>query len=230
MDPAIETASVMDVELWNRHDVVSAIEGRLEALAGSGIIRCDEVSMWSVEKRVEVDHVARHVIGPFEDLGSDVDQECIRGPTSKDGFESPEYRAGVSEQFFDKIVTDVDSFSIENSGAEPRLLGDVSLGDVSLTFALRARLLSLFSGRIYFLGDLSLGDVSLRDVSLGDVLGDVSLEGVSLGDVSLGDVLHVGLTLSSSVSCWSWVFALCSGRTHDILGLLLELGIGPLLW
>ena len=41
MDPAIETASVMYVELWNRHDVVSAIEGRLEALAGSGIIRCD---------------------------------------------------------------------------------------------------------------------------------------------------------------------------------------------
>jgi hypothetical protein len=37
MDPAIETASVMDVELWNRHDVVSAIEGRLETLAGSGI-------------------------------------------------------------------------------------------------------------------------------------------------------------------------------------------------
>jgi hypothetical protein len=51
----------------------------------------------------------------------------------------------------------------------------------------------------------------------------------SLGDVSPGDVLPVGLTLSS-VSCWSWVFALCSGRTHDILGLLLELGIGPLLW
>jgi len=41
MDPAIETASVMDVELWNRHDVVSAIEGRLEALAGSGVIWCD---------------------------------------------------------------------------------------------------------------------------------------------------------------------------------------------
>ena len=43
MDPAIETTSVMYVELWNRHDVVSAIEGRLEALAGSGIIWRDEV-------------------------------------------------------------------------------------------------------------------------------------------------------------------------------------------
>ena len=39
MDPAIDTAYVMDVELWNRHDVVLAIEGRLEALAGSGVIR-----------------------------------------------------------------------------------------------------------------------------------------------------------------------------------------------
>jgi hypothetical protein len=38
MDPAIETASVMHVELWNRHDVVSAIEGRFETLAGSGIV------------------------------------------------------------------------------------------------------------------------------------------------------------------------------------------------
>ena len=41
MDPAIETASVMHVELWNRHDVVSAIEGRLGTLAGSGIVLCD---------------------------------------------------------------------------------------------------------------------------------------------------------------------------------------------
>jgi hypothetical protein len=58
MDPAIGTASVMDVKLWNRHDVVSAIEGRLEAFAGSGIIWCDEVFVRSVEERVEVDHIA----------------------------------------------------------------------------------------------------------------------------------------------------------------------------
>ena len=57
MDPAIETTSVMYVELWNRHDVVSAIEGRLEALAGSGIIWCDEGSVRSIEERVKVDHV-----------------------------------------------------------------------------------------------------------------------------------------------------------------------------
>ena len=49
---------MMDVKLWNRHDVVSAIEGRLEAFAGSGIIWCDEVFVRSVEERVEVDHIA----------------------------------------------------------------------------------------------------------------------------------------------------------------------------
>ncbi len=57
MDPAIETASVMYVELWNRHDVVSAIEGRLETMAGLGIGWRDQVSMWSVEERVEEYHV-----------------------------------------------------------------------------------------------------------------------------------------------------------------------------
>jgi hypothetical protein len=31
-------------------------------------------SQWgSIEERVKVDHVARHVVGPFEDLWSDVD-------------------------------------------------------------------------------------------------------------------------------------------------------------
>ena len=40
--------------------------------------------MRSVEERVEMDHVARHVICPFEHLGSDVDKECIRRPTAED--------------------------------------------------------------------------------------------------------------------------------------------------
>jgi predicted alpha/beta hydrolase len=34
----------------------------------------------------------------------------------------------------------------------------------------------------------------------------------------------------SLVSCWSWVLALLSGSTQVLLGLLLELGICPLLW
>jgi hypothetical protein len=67
MDPAIETASVMDAGLRNRDDVVSAIEGRLGAFVGSGVIRRDEVAVWSIKKRVKVDHVAPHVMGLFED-------------------------------------------------------------------------------------------------------------------------------------------------------------------
>jgi hypothetical protein len=58
MDPAIETASVTHVKLWNCHLVASAIEGRLEALAGLGIIWCNKISVRSVEERKKVDHVA----------------------------------------------------------------------------------------------------------------------------------------------------------------------------
>ena len=36
---------VMHVEFWNRHDGVSAIEGGLETLAGTGVICGDEVSV-----------------------------------------------------------------------------------------------------------------------------------------------------------------------------------------
>ncbi len=76
MDPPLNCL-VMHVKFWNRHDGVSAIEGGLEALAGAGGISCDEISGRSVEERVEVYHVPRHGVGPFENLRSDVDQECI---------------------------------------------------------------------------------------------------------------------------------------------------------
>ena len=71
MDPPLN-CSVMYVELRNSYDGVSAIEGGFEARAGSGVIRSDEISMGSIEERVEVDHVPRHVVCPFENLGSDV--------------------------------------------------------------------------------------------------------------------------------------------------------------
>jgi hypothetical protein len=85
MDPPLN-CSVMHVELRNSHDRVSAIEGGLEALAGAGVISCDEISGRSVEERVEVYHVPRHGVGPFENLRSDVDQECVRGPTAEDHY------------------------------------------------------------------------------------------------------------------------------------------------
>jgi hypothetical protein len=37
-----------------------------------------------VKEQVEGDHVARHVVGPFQDLGSDVDEEGIGGPPTED--------------------------------------------------------------------------------------------------------------------------------------------------
>jgi hypothetical protein len=85
MDPPLN-CSVMYVELRNSHDGVSAIEGGLEALAGSGVISGNKVAIGGIKERVEVDHIPRHVVGPFEDLRSDVDQEGIRGPTSEDHY------------------------------------------------------------------------------------------------------------------------------------------------
>jgi hypothetical protein len=77
----------MHVELRNSHDGVSAIEGGCEGLAGAGVIGSNEVLGVCIEERVEVDHVPGHVVGPFEYLWSNVDQECIRGgPSSKDHY------------------------------------------------------------------------------------------------------------------------------------------------
>jgi hypothetical protein len=106
--------------------------------------------MRSIEEQVNVDHVAWHVIGPFECLGLNADQECIRRPAAKDhcfcrrvlheeqghgsagpkglvanlmgvkleNVESPKHGAGAFEQFSDKVVTDFDSLSVNNCGAE----------------------------------------------------------------------------------------------------------------
>jgi hypothetical protein len=44
MDPPLN-CSVMNVELWNHHDGVLAIEGGFEALAGAGVVCCDKIMM-----------------------------------------------------------------------------------------------------------------------------------------------------------------------------------------
>ena len=74
----------MNVEFWHCHDRVTAIEGLLKPLAGSGVVRCDEVAAGGVKERVEVDHVAGHVVRPFEDLRPDVDKERVRRPSAED--------------------------------------------------------------------------------------------------------------------------------------------------
>jgi hypothetical protein len=76
--------SVINVELRHRHDGVSAIEGLFQALAGAGIIGGDDIAVGNIEKGVEMNHVARHVVGPLKDLGANIDKEGIRGPPTED--------------------------------------------------------------------------------------------------------------------------------------------------
>jgi hypothetical protein len=51
-----------------------------------GVICCNEIAMGSIKEQVEVDHVTRYFVGPFKYLWSNVDQECIGGPASKDHY------------------------------------------------------------------------------------------------------------------------------------------------
>jgi hypothetical protein len=74
----------MNVIFWHCHDRVTAIEGLLKALAGSGAFRGDQIAAGGVKERVEVDHVAGHVARPLEDLRAYVDEERVRGPSAED--------------------------------------------------------------------------------------------------------------------------------------------------
>jgi hypothetical protein len=75
---------MMQMELWHHNDGVATIEGLEKRLTETRIVGGDGIDMRGVEKGVVPYHVRGHVIGPFEYLGSNVDQECIRGPPSKD--------------------------------------------------------------------------------------------------------------------------------------------------
>ena len=47
-------------------------------MGGGNVVKAD------VEERVEGNHVSGHVVGPFEDLGSNVHQESVGRPASED--------------------------------------------------------------------------------------------------------------------------------------------------
>jgi hypothetical protein len=66
MDPPLN-CSVMYAELWNSHTDI----------CGFGVVGCSKILEGSIEERVKLDHVPRHVMGPFENLGLNVDQQCI---------------------------------------------------------------------------------------------------------------------------------------------------------
>lgn len=57
-----------------------------KGLAASGVGGWGSLRVCQICEGVELDHVGRHVVGPFENLWSDVDQEGIRGPPSQDHY------------------------------------------------------------------------------------------------------------------------------------------------
>jgi hypothetical protein len=74
----------MQLNYINSLDRVLAVQGFLKALAGAGVIRCNQVLMCSIEEGVKVNHVTQHIVGPFDDLRLDVDKKGIQGSMSKD--------------------------------------------------------------------------------------------------------------------------------------------------
>ncbi len=73
----------MNVKFWHCHDRGTAIEGLLKALAGSGVLRCDKIAAGGVKERVEVDHVAGHVVRPLQNLGADINKKGVARPASE---------------------------------------------------------------------------------------------------------------------------------------------------
>jgi hypothetical protein len=75
--------SVLQMECWHLHGRAAAIQ--FDRLAShAGVLGGGDVVEADVEERVKGDHVSGHIVGPFTDLWSDVDQEGVRGPTAED--------------------------------------------------------------------------------------------------------------------------------------------------
>jgi hypothetical protein len=68
----------------HHYDGVTAIEGLEKALPFARIVGGNGIGVCGIEEGVVVDHVVRHVVGPFEDLWSNIDHKSIRGPSAED--------------------------------------------------------------------------------------------------------------------------------------------------
>ena len=75
--------SVLQMECGHLHGRAAAIQLDRFA-ANAGVVGGGDIVESDVEERVEGDHVSRHVVGPFEYLGSDVDEEGVGGPSAED--------------------------------------------------------------------------------------------------------------------------------------------------
>ena len=84
MVPANVTARLV-VKLKLRHGKTfdTAMVRRVARVAGGRIIRRKFVEAGGVGEVVELGHVGAHVVGPFENLGTNVHQESVRGPPAK---------------------------------------------------------------------------------------------------------------------------------------------------
>jgi hypothetical protein len=68
----------------DHNDGVAAIEGLEKPLLETRIVGGNGFGKSGIEEGVVLDHVFRHVVGPFEDLGPNVGQKGVGGPTTKD--------------------------------------------------------------------------------------------------------------------------------------------------
>jgi hypothetical protein len=74
---------MVEVKLAEPRNWSTAIIGSLGS-ASAGVGLGGHIKAADVKEGVESDHIHGHGVGPFEDLGSDINKECIRGPASED--------------------------------------------------------------------------------------------------------------------------------------------------
>ena len=73
----------MKVHFEHFYWVVVGSVGIEQSLACAGVGGGSALGVGGVEGRVDVDHVARHLVSPFKDLRPDVDEKDVGGPTPK---------------------------------------------------------------------------------------------------------------------------------------------------
>ena len=73
------------IQMESGNDDCWAIEGRVVTVCSCSGVGCGcMVAHLDVKEGVDGDHFAAHVVGPFEDLGSNVGEERVGGPPTED--------------------------------------------------------------------------------------------------------------------------------------------------
>ena len=74
---------MVKLKRWHGQTFDPAMVRRVARVAGGRIIIRKLIETRGVGEVVEFGHVGAHVVCPFEDLGPDVHQESVRGPSAK---------------------------------------------------------------------------------------------------------------------------------------------------